>query len=294
MRVNLRTQVGGGMTVEEDRQSVTRPDRVLGPLPASMAEMVLEWRIGIENAIYGGDWVERAWITFTKREEQPVLAMVAVPLDPDGREIATRNATLIFPFGSVVPDVDIQEAISPGTDQRVWVRDVIGVENADAGYMRAWVESGNDLDGAFAAELDRRGVEPEEIEVDSPGIAGDTLTAEEAYSRPFNTGAHPSTKRNAAGTANLARFRVDAVVYAPSRERAELLLEQANIYLEAAALEPEHDAPITVEEIIGMLERLQGRSWPGSVDAQVREVRGALTLLGASLLSEKARRAVAA
>lgn len=151
-----------------------------------------------------------------------------------------------------------------------------------------------DLAAAAARELDRRGIEPEEVEIDSPGIAGDTLTAEEAYSRPFNTGAYPSTKRNAAGTANLARFRVDAVVYAPSREHAEFLLEQANVYLEAAALEPEHDAPITVEEIIGMLERLQGRSWPGAVDRQVSEVRGALTLLGASLLSEKARRAVAA
>lgn len=136
-----------------------------------------------------------------------------------------------------------------------------------------------------AAELDRRGVEPETPEPDPAPIAGDA----DAYARPLDINAHGPFAVNAAGTQRLERFRVDAVVYAPTRRDAQALIEQAGIYLDAAALEPEHDAPIEVLEVVAMLERLQGRSWPGRCDPHVREARGALTLLAAALMAaEKA------
>lgn len=56
------------------------------------------------------------------------------------------------------------------------------------------------------------------------------------FSRPRSEQLNPPTKPSANGEVTLHRFRVDAVIYAPTRKDAEDRLEQANIYLEAGSI----------------------------------------------------------
>jgi ribosomal protein L2 len=54
---------------------------------------------------------------------------------------------------------------------------------------------------------------------------------EQAYDAPQNC---PPEVKAADGKTTLMRYRVEAVIYAPSRRAAVARLEQANIYLDAA------------------------------------------------------------
>lgn len=54
------------------------------------------------------------------------------------------------------------------------------------------------------------------------------------FDEPRDEGLNPLTRKSADGTAILYRFRVDAVVYAPSLKEAQERVRQANIYLDAA------------------------------------------------------------
>lgn len=49
----------------------------------------------------------------------------------------------------------------------------------------------------------------------------------------------PETTLAADGETVLRRFRVEAVIFAPSRAEAQYRLNEAGIYLDAAALKPE-------------------------------------------------------
>lgn len=56
--------------------------------------------------------------------------------------------------------------------------------------------------------------------------------------RPRDESVNPPTVKSADGSTTLKRFRVDGVIYAPSKRAAQARLEQACIYLDDARITP--------------------------------------------------------
>lgn len=59
---------------------------------------------------------------------------------------------------------------------------------------------------------------------------------DDKFWRPRDEEAHPPTIKSADGSTTLYRFRVDGVIYRASRKAAEDQLDQAGLYMEAAAI----------------------------------------------------------
>lgn len=151
----------------------------IGPLPQHMADVVRAWRDDRNADLAGDEWTERVRPAFVRAE--PVLAMQAIPLDPDGNPLASRSVDLVFGDLATYREGVDKQTLESHTDQVEWSRRVIGVENLETGWLGAWatVDAGEHRDfvdelvqradeGAQAAAeaLDAAGVEPATIEPD--------------------------------------------------------------------------------------------------------------------------------